>query len=165
MKQIICLLLSLLMCLNLAQASERKKYPGGRHFIYRLTLTDKQESPYRLDNPTKWLSHKSLNRRRRQGLQLDSTDLPVSPAYIKTLAAQPGIRIVGKSRWNNTVLALSQDSATLHGLTALSFVRSAECVWISPDSIEKKTRKPSMRSSMRLRFRTCVKRSFLRLVF
>jgi hypothetical protein len=137
MKHTICLLLFSCFCFIQASASSKVKYPNGRHFIYRLTLRDKLESPYKLDHPTRWLSHRSIERRRRQGLSLDSTDLPVSPQYLKQLRAQKGMSVIGKSRWNNTVLMLSQDSVALNRLSDLPFVRQAECVWISPDSIEK----------------------------
>ena len=46
---------------------------------------------------------KSLERRRRQGLQLDSTDLPLSPRYLEALRER-GLRVVSKSKWNNTVV-------------------------------------------------------------
>jgi subtilisin family serine protease len=68
---------------------------------------------------------------------LDSTDLPVSPRYLKTLKAQRGMTVVGQSRWNNTVLVRSQDSVALSRLSELEFVSHGECVWVSPDSIEK----------------------------
>lgn len=106
--------------------------------MYRLTLTDKRESNYSLSHPTRWLSARSVERRKRQGLPLDSTDLPVSPRYLKTIAAQKGISIVGKSRWNNTVVALSTDTLALQRLTELPFVAKAELVWLSPDSVEKR---------------------------
>ena len=114
------------------------KYPGGKQFMYRLTLSDKQESVYRLDHPTRWLSQKSIERRRRQGLKLDSTDLPVSPRYLKTLRSQQGISIVGTSRWNNTVVIRTADTSVVKQLTAFPFVKQTELVWISPDSIDKK---------------------------
>ena len=140
MKHTLCLFTVLLLALT-AHAGSNMKYPGGRQFMFRLTLTDKRESPYKLDHPTRWLSARSIERRRRQGLALDSTDLPVSPRYLKTLRAQRGISIVGQSRWNNTVVAHSADSTALERLGRLPFVKKAELVWISPDSINKKLRR------------------------
>ena len=96
--------------------------------MYRISLNDKLNSPYTLDNPTQWLSQKSIQRRQRQGLQLDSTDLPVSPLYLKTIKAIKGIAIVGKSRWNNTVVIRTSDTLTLRPLRQLPFVRKAELV-------------------------------------
>jgi len=109
--------------------------------MYRLTLTDKQGSPYRLEHPGRWLSYKSVERRRRQGLALDSTDLPVSPKYLKAIKSQKGVSIVGKSRWNNTVVVHTADTLARHQLQQLPFVSKAELVWISPDSIGKSLRR------------------------
>ncbi len=137
MKHTLYLSLLLLLAVACSASASRKKYPGGRHYIYRLTLTDKQGTGYKLSHPQRWLSNRSIERRRRQGLSLDSTDLPVSAHYLKILKAQRGMTVVGRSRWNNTVLMRSQDSAALARLKELEFVVSSECVWISPDSIDK----------------------------
>ena len=124
----------------------RRMYPGGKYYIYRYTLTDKQGSPFSIEHPGRWLSHQSVERRKRQGLTLDSTDLPVSSKYLKEMerqANQGGRReksdwtIVGTSRWNNTVLVRSNDTTQLQSLAVLSFVAKAERVWESPDSIGK----------------------------
>lgn len=136
MIRIIILLLTLLPT-SVCQAATKVKYPGGKHYMYRLTITDKQGSAFRLDRPQRWLSQKSLERRQRQHLPLDSTDLPVSTSYIKTIRAQRGIDIVGTSRWNNTVLIHTQDTAAVSCLRSMTFVSKAELVWLSPDSIEK----------------------------
>ena len=109
MKQALCLLLLILLA-PIVRAGNRMKYPGGKQFMYRLTLSDKKESTYRLDHPTRWLSQKSIERRRRQGIALDSTDLPVSPKYLKIINSQQNVSIVGKSRWNNTVVVHTSDT-------------------------------------------------------
>ena len=66
-------------------AGPKMKYPGGKYYIWRYTLKDKQGTPFSIDHPTRWLSHKSIERRRRQGLAIDSTDLPVSNLYLKAI--------------------------------------------------------------------------------
>ena len=118
-------------------AATKKKYPGGKMYMYRITLTDKHDSPYSLDHPTRWLSAKSVERRQRQGLELDSTDLPITPRYLDTISAVKGVNIVGQSRWNNTVVTHLTDTLVLQRLRQLPFVTKAELVWVSPDSIEK----------------------------
>ena len=115
----------------------KKPFPGPKQYIYRLTLRDKAGSPYSLDHPGRWLSHKSVERRRHQGLQLDSTDLPVSPRYLHELRAERQAHIVGQSRWNNTVLVCSADTALLSRPSALPFVAKGELVWVSPDSLDR----------------------------
>ena len=128
----------------------KEKQPSGKQYIWRYTLTDKQGSPYSLDHPTRWLSRKSVERRRRQGLQLDSTDLPVSGKYLRTMektaagiAKGEGRKVaewqtVGTSRWHNTVLVRSNDTTLLRHLAELDFVKESRQVWQSPDSIERR---------------------------
>ena len=145
MKQqiVIRLILALAVTLlsgTMAEAAKKVKYPGGKCYIWRYTLTDKQGSTYSLEHPGRWLSHKSIERRRRQGLTLDSTDLPVSQKYLlemKRFATTKRWTLVGTSRWHNTVLVRSNDTTVLQGLARLEFVKEARQVWQSPDSIER----------------------------
>lgn len=44
---------------------------------YRISLTDKAATTYSIRQPEKFLSKKSIDRRLRQKLAIDSTDLPV----------------------------------------------------------------------------------------
>ena len=124
-----------------ARAASKVKYPGPKQYIWRYTLRDKQGTAYALDHPGRWLSHNSIERRRRQGLSLDSTDLPVSARYLREMERQANQRnwqFVGTSRWQNTVLVRSTDTLLLRRLAELDFVREARQVWQSPDSIERR---------------------------
>ena len=49
-------------------APRKKKFPGGKCYIYRFALKDKQGTDYSLDRPQRFLSHESVERRRRQNL-------------------------------------------------------------------------------------------------
>jgi hypothetical protein len=152
-----------------ARAANKVKYPGPKQYIWRYTLRDKQGTAYALDHPGRWLSHKSIERRRRQGLPLDSTDLPVSARYLREMERQasqgdcrrdssaaqimgtvpvirhrrgkPDWQFVGTSRWQNTVLVRSTDTLLLRCLAELPFVSEARQVWQSPDSIERRAAK------------------------
>lgn len=44
---------------------------------YRISLTDKAATTYSIQQPEEFLSRKSIDRRLRQKLAIDSTDLPV----------------------------------------------------------------------------------------
>lgn len=133
MKQLTWLLLALLCTLSASAA--KIKYPGKKTYIYRYTLADKAHSDFSLEKPLQFLSAKSIQRRTRQGLAIDSTDLPVSSAYIKKFIRK-GTKVIGTSRWQNTVLVQAHDSLTLEALASLPIVRQAKCVFVSPDSIE-----------------------------
>lgn len=133
MKQIVCFLLVLLWSFTMSGA--KIKYPGKKTYIFRYALTDKAPTEYSLEKPLRFLSQKSLDRRNRQGLGVDSTDLPVCKQYIKQFHRK-GTHVIGTSRWQNTVLVSSSDSLLLANLDTLPIVKQSTCVFISPDSIE-----------------------------
>ena len=125
---IILLLLSLLLSV----------LPGevmARNYMMRLSLTDKQGTRHSLQNPETFLSPRALERRARQHLALDSTDLPVSQLYLDRIAGR-GVRIVSKSKWNNSVLVYGDSLSLLQSLGELPFVRKTELVYIEPDSLK-----------------------------
>ena len=149
--RLLTILFAVFSCTMCAHADSHllKKYPGGKYYIWRYTLTDKQGTPYSIEHPTRWLTRKSVERRRRQGLAIDSTDLPVSPKYLRAIERhidEMGKNkkrrsmewaIIGTSRWNNTVLVRANDTTLFGSIAQLPFVRKAERVWESPDSIPK----------------------------
>ena len=147
---IICVLIATICQIpTCAGSSLRKKYPGGKYYIWRYTLKDKQGTTFSIDHPGRWLSHRSVERRKRQGIAVDSTDLPVSARYLRQIEhalKEPfgngrkkfsEWNIIGTSRWNNTVLVRSNDTLLLNRLASLDCMAKAQCVWISPDSIDK----------------------------
>ena len=101
---------------------------------YRIYLKDKVGTQYTLDKPEEYLSLKALNRRAKQNLPIDSTDLPVSKQYIHQIQ-QVGVQLVSQSKWNNTVLVQTADSVLADNIARLPFVSRMRKVWIAPDSI------------------------------
>ena len=119
--------------------TQRKRYKDGPAFIYRVSLTDKAGTPYSFDHPTRFLSRRAVERRKRQRLPIDSTDLPVSSQYVR-LIKKKGISIIGKSRWQNTVLIRLKDSTLVNDIRQLPCVKDCHLVWLAPDSITPETR-------------------------
>ena len=119
---------------NLQDGTKRVRYKDGPAYIYRVSLTDKADTPYSFDHPTRFLSRRAIERRERQGLAIDSTDLPVSSHYVR-LIKKEGVTIVGQSRWQNTVLIRLKDSTLVSGIRQLPCVKACKLVWLSPDSI------------------------------
>lgn len=109
-------------------------YPGGKQYLVRVMLRDKLGTTCSLDKPERFLSAKSIERRRRQGLAIDSTDLPVSPVYMDAIRGR-GLEIVCMSKWNNCVLVKAKSQETREMLEELPFVKEALTVFSSPDSI------------------------------
>ena len=127
------ILLSLLLALPLCMSA--KKRAVSKTYIYRYYLTDKQSANHSIGSPRQFLSQRSLERRQRQGIAVDSADLPVPSRYLRQFNVS-GASIVGTSRWLNTVVVRSEDSLLLQRLAALPIVREARLVYVSPDSIE-----------------------------
>ena len=131
---VILLTLSALCAAKVPHVNERIKYKNGPSYIYRLYLTDKKGTPYSLNHPGRYLSRRSIERRKRQQLPIDSTDLPINPRYLR-LIEQQDVCIIGQSRWQNTVLVRLKDSTMIHHLEKLACVSNSKLVWIAPDSV------------------------------
>lgn len=97
-------------------------------YKFRISLKDKNNTEFSLDKPQKFLSDKALQRRQKQGLKVDSTDLPVSKKYLKQIRST-GANILLTSKWNNTVTVKCADSLLISKIEKLPFVRNTELVW------------------------------------
>lgn len=101
-------------------------------YRYRVYLNDKGESSYSLERPEEFLSVGAIERRRRQGIALSESDLPISQAYIDSLEAR-GCKYVVCSRWMSTVVVELKDSSLLDGIASLPMVDSVRLVWKGSD--------------------------------
>ena len=120
--------LGCLFVLSMGQASAEKVYK------YRVSLKDKVGTTYSIDKPEEFLSERAIERRNRQQLPVDETDLPVSGKYVDELKAT-GARLVTTSKWNNTVVLEVSDTLLMDEISKKSFVTGVKKVWVSPDSI------------------------------
>ena len=130
MKRLFTIYITLLIAM-LAQAKTqeyvpRMQYPGKKSYTYRIVLSDKRGCGYSIDKPRQFLSQKAIDRRNRQRLAIDSTDLPVNNAYIKRIMElSDEMLVVGKSKWNNTVLINTTDTTITKNILKMNFVRTA----------------------------------------
>lgn len=95
---------------------------------YRISLKDKAATEYSLQKPEKYLSEKSIERRKRQGLAIDSTDLPVCRKYVDAIRKK-GAHVLVTGKWDNFVTVSCKDSTLIDEIAKLPFVRSTERVW------------------------------------
>ena len=108
--------------------------PAQVKYKFRVQLTDKALTGFSPDRPEEFLSARALERRTRQGIPVDSTDLPVCSEYLRQLSAL-GADIVTASKWCNTVVVAAGDSSVVSRLDSLSFVKGVKKVWEQyPDS-------------------------------
>lgn len=110
---------------------------------YRISLTDKAETEYSLKKPQKFLSKKAIERRKRQGLRIDSTDLPVCKTYIDAIR-NVGVKIVVTGKWDNFVTVSCNDTTLINRIAQLPFVAKTERVWIAPKFIEMHNKRDSL---------------------
>ena len=75
-----------------------------------------------------YLSKKSIERRKRQGLEIDSTDLPVCKKYVDAIRKK-GVHVLVTGKWDNFVTVSCNDSMLIAEIAGLPFVRSTERVW------------------------------------
>ena len=104
---------------------------------YRVTLKDKSETTYSLQEPEAFLSLKAIERRKRQQLPIDSTDLPVCEAYINAIKDFP-VKVVAVGKWDNFVTISCRDTACIQDIAALPFVKDTECVWQGEEETTKR---------------------------
>lgn len=89
---------------------------------YTVKLKYKKSDSYSLSQPTAFLSAKAIQRRVKQHVQIDSTDLPINSAYLDSIANVPGVTITGKSKWFNKVVVELTDPDAIDRINEFPFV-------------------------------------------
>ncbi|WP_343667727.1 S8 family peptidase [Chitinophaga sp.] len=89
---------------------------------YIIQLHDKGNATWSLDQPSHFLTARAIERRTKQHLSIDSTDLPVSATYRDSIAAAGNVRILYTSRWFNQVIIQTTDTAALRKIQSFPFV-------------------------------------------
>ena len=93
---------------------------------YLIEFTDKNNSPYSIQNPTEFLSTRAIERRQRQNIPITSSDFPVNPDYLQGLKSFT-LDIIHTSKWLNMALVLA-DEAIMERIKRLKFVKSVTYV-------------------------------------
>ena len=89
--------------------------------IYWVQFTDKNDSPYSIDNPSEYLSQRALDRRARLGIEIDEYDIPVNPQYLQAVA-DCGAQLLNPSKWLNGVSVYTNSQAVVDAINQLEFV-------------------------------------------
>ena len=96
---------------------------------YFIRFVDKDLVNYKLTEPSKYLSIKSLERRKRYDIAITYRDIPVNPMYLTDLNAT-GVRVLLASRWYNAAL-VEADSATMVLARQKAYVLKGEALQIT----------------------------------
>lgn len=121
---ILTLVLQGILCIGQAQFS--------RHII---ELTDKKGTIHALSNPQTFLSSEAIARRKQFNIAIDSTDLPVSKAYLDSIAKAGKVEILNSSKWLNQVLIKTTDQAALNKISQFPFVKKRSPIANRPSTI------------------------------
>lgn len=109
----------ILICLfSCCVAAGIKGYGQDKYVVF---LTDKNQSPYSLNNPQEFLSQRAIDRRMKFSIPFDEKDLPVTPSYISQIVAI-GAVVQYPLKWINAVAIFAADAGILNAVAALPFV-------------------------------------------
>lgn len=95
---------------------------------YVVRFKDKGGTPFTIANPSAYLSAKSIARRTKQGIAIDSTDLPITPRYLDSIRSVPNVTILNSSKWLNQVLIQTTSAAALAKIQTFPFVITSDPV-------------------------------------
>ena len=107
--------------------------------IYWVQFSDKDNSPYSIDNPEAYLSPRALQRRANLGIAIDEYDIPVNPQYLQAVA-DCGAELLNPSKWLNGVSVHVTDHAVIEAINALGFVEVVRNCPNDPKAQEMKER-------------------------
>lgn len=125
MKKILLLILASVAVSLYASSAEPETEDLVPYYKYRVYLKDKgRRTASLMKHPERYLSTRSIERRAKQGLAIDYTDLPVNAKYIRDVAAT-GVEVLLRSRWNNTLVVRCEDTTMMEAVRALPFVKEA----------------------------------------
>lgn len=109
----IFLLLGAVLMANISYSQNKQHY-------YLVTFKDKNNSKYSVQKPQEFLSKRAIERRKKQGIKVDVSDLPVNDKYIKQTVAK-GTKLHYTTKWLNGVIVSSEKDLTTE-LLSLSVV-------------------------------------------
>ena len=94
---------------------------------YRISFTDKSNTPFAISSPSDFLSPKAIARRTNQGIAIVQNDLPIDPAYVDSIRGY-GVLVLNKSKWFNSIVVYSSDSVLIDSLQQLGFVKGIDII-------------------------------------
>lgn len=99
---------------------------------YVVKLKNKGGSPFTIANPIAYLSQRSIDRRTRYGIAIDSTDLPVTPSYVTQIRNVPNVTVLNVSKWLNSISIVTTDPNAITTINGFPFVQSVSGIAARP---------------------------------
>jgi serine protease AprX len=140
-KSLFLLALSLIIFASSAQNKTTK---------FRVTFTDKNNSPYSISNPSQYLSQKAIDRRTRMGIAIQANDIPVNSWYIDSVQ-KTGVAVYTVSKWFNCITIYTTDSTVIPKILSFPFVAGVDSLYkiVSKKSVQQVNSKEKGKSKER----------------
>lgn len=100
----------------------------AQNTFYVIKFKDKIGTPFSISQPLQFLSQRAIDRRQRQRLLIDETDLPITPRYIDSIRLSGNVIIINQSKWLNQVCIFTTDQTALQKINQFSFVQNSSPV-------------------------------------
>ena len=88
---------------------------------YYVQFTDKNNSPYSINEPEAFLTQRAIDRRDKQGISIVENDLPVNPQYLLGVKNK-GVTLLNPTKWLNGVTIETDDPSLLELVNNLPYV-------------------------------------------
>lgn len=103
---------------------------------YLVKFTDKDQSPYNLTQPEEYLSQRAINRRNKQGILMDITDIPIDTGYIQGVVGC-GVKVIIQVKWSNGIIIEADSQEELDAINNLPYV--SEILQVNDPSLKKRS--------------------------
>lgn len=103
---------------------------------YYIQFTDKNNSPYSINNPEEFLTQRSLDRRAKYGIEITEQDIPVNSQYLAGVEAL-GAEMLFPTKWLNGVTVYTTNPDIIADINALPYVEGVSLMESRFDPVKK----------------------------
>lgn len=134
-------LLTLALLFNLSLKADTKA--DKTYFKFWIELTDKKGSDFSIDKPEAFLSPKAIERRKKFGIAIDESDLPVNSSYVEKISSQPNVQVLYSSKWLNAVVVQTVNEYDIDKIEDYDFVKEVKLLgkWTVKEEKDGKAKK------------------------
>lgn len=100
-------------------------FAHGQFSEYIVKFTDKNGTPFSINSPSAFLSQRAIERREKQHIPIDETDLPIVPRYLDSIRLAGEVTVLAQSKWLNQVCIHTTDLTALARIQSFSFVKNS----------------------------------------
>ncbi len=103
----------------------------AQHNYYWVKFKDKANSSFSINQPSQFLSTASIERRQKQNIAVNETDLPISQNYIDSISPYV-VELRHRLKWFNMVVVQLPDSTFADSIRQFLFVDTLNRIEVSP---------------------------------